>query len=488
MKKKIIALLLAGAMTTLTACAGVPVMTYDPSAGTASSKETTTEAEPEAEQEAEQPEASVEETAASEDTAPDMSGEVVEYDGGLRIAFPDEYINTKGVLNFMSYELDAGSGLYVTDFNYAGVTEEWIDKAFGEVEEPSEEDLDKYSDASALLTEVITVNDSISLDDLLEILSEYVDEKKPEKADFKEIAKADGCTFFRLTSYDKYGAENLEEGFKEEFDALYDGLDDLLAKNTEYFVPVSPFEAMIGNKVEFETTDIDGNPITSEEIFSKHEVTMVNVWATWCYWCVYELPELNEVNKRLEEKGCAIVGLVGDGTDEATIKEAKQLLKENGDEYLNILPWDGALTDDFPMDAGWPTSFFVDREGKIVSAPVVGADIDNYENVIDQILKDGKAEVKAEDQSPVTENNVGQYRIYVSDTDGKGVSGAMIQFCDDTTCRVDMTDDTGLAVFKVDKGDYKIHVLKQPEGYKEDSNEYKVPDEYSDLHIILEKE
>ena len=182
------------------------------------------------------------------------------------------------------------------------------------------------------------------------------------------------------------------------------------------------------------------------------------------------------------------MGLVGDGTDEDTIKEAKQLLKENGDEYLNILPWDDALTEDFPMDSGWPTSFFVDREGKIVSYPVVGASVDTYEEVIDQILKDGKAEVKAEDQSPVTENNVGQYRIYVSDTDGKGVSGAMIQFCDDTTCRVDTTDDTGLAVFKVDKADYKVHVLKQPQGYKADSNEYKIPDEYSDLHIILEKE
>ncbi|HAV01092.1 MAG TPA: hypothetical protein DCW47_07905 [Lachnospiraceae bacterium] len=490
MKKKIVALMLAGAMAALTACAGAPGMTYDPSAGTASSKETTKEAEPEVKEEEAAAEASAEETAASEDVAPDMSGDnVVEYEGGLRIAFPDEYINTKGVLDINSYELDSGEGVYVTDFNYAGVTEEWMEEAFGEVEEPSEEDYKKYSDASAMLTEVITINGNRSLDELVAILAEYnTTDQKIEKSDLTEFKKEGECTFFRLSLYDKEGSENLEEGFKEEFDALYDGLDELLEKNTEYFVPVSPFEALIGNKVEFETTDIDGNPITSEEIFSQHEVTMVNVWATWCYWCVYELPELNEVNKRLAEKDCAIVGLVGDGTDEDTIKEAKQLLKENGDEYLNILPWDDALTEDFPMDAGWPTSFFVDREGKIVSYPVVGASVDTYEEVIDQILKDGKAEVKAEDQSPVTENNVGQYRIYVSDTDGKGVSGAMIQFCDDTTCRIDTTDDTGLAVFKVDKGDYKVHVLKQPQGYKADSNEYKIPDEYSDLHIILEKE
>ena len=67
------------------------------------------------------------------------------------------------------------------------------------------------------------------------------------------------------------------------------------------------------------------------------------------------------------------IRLVGDGTDEETIKEAKQLLEENGDEYLNILPWDGALTDAFPMDSGWPTSFFVDREGRIVGKLMDGA-------------------------------------------------------------------------------------------------------------------
>ncbi len=489
MKKNIVALILAGAMVAFTACAGVPGTAYDPSTVAASSNDTVKETEPEAEQ-AEAPE---EDPEASEDSTSETSAEdAVEYEGGIRIAFPYEFQNTNGVLRILSYELDYGAGVYITDFKYAGVSEEWMEKAFGEEEDPSEEDLDKYSKSLVMLTEVIGIDDNRGVDELVDIINEYIEDEyiedeKVDKSSLIEVGKEGEWTFFRLNMYDKYGAENLEEGFSEEFEALYDGFDELL-ENAEYFEPVSPFEDLIGKKVEFETTDIDGNPITSEEIFSQNEVTMVNVWATWCYWCVYELPELNEVNKRLAEKDCAIVGLVGDGTDEATVKEAKQLLKENGDEYLNILPWDDALTDDFPMDAGWPSSFFVDREGTIVSAPVIGAAIDAYEEVIDQILEDGEAEIKAEDQSPVTENNVGQYRIYVSDTDGKGVSGVMIQFCDDSTCRVDMADDTGLVVFKVDEADYDVHVLKQPQGYKADNTEYKMPDEYSDLYIILEKE
>ncbi len=141
-----------------------------------------------------------------------------------------------------------------------------------------------------------------------------------------------------------------------------------------------------GKKISFTTTDIDGNKITSDELFSKHEVTMINIWATWCGPCINELPDLNELNKSLEKKDCAIVGLVGDGEDEDSVEEAKQILKDCGVEYTNILPWDGAIEKDFVVDEGWPTSFFVDRDGNIVGEPVVGADPEAYEETIEEIL------------------------------------------------------------------------------------------------------
>ena len=44
---------------------------------------------------------------------------------------------------------------------------------------------------------------------------------------------------------------------------------------------VSEADDCIGTKVSFTTTDLDGNPISSEEIFSQHEITMVNIWSSW---------------------------------------------------------------------------------------------------------------------------------------------------------------------------------------------------------------
>ena len=72
--------------------------------------------------------------------------------------------------------------------------------------------------------------------------------------------------------------------------------------------------------------------------------------------------------------------------------------------------------------------------------------------------------------------------------EGNLIEGAMVQLCNDSTCRVEKTDKAGLAVFKVDQTEYTVHLLKQPKGYKKDNAEYKLPAEYSDLHIILEKE
>ncbi|MCR5789131.1 MAG: TlpA family protein disulfide reductase [Lachnospiraceae bacterium] len=425
---------------------------------------------------------------ADEDTGKeDTDDEVIEYEGGLRIAYPEEFLNTAGIYDVTSGEMD--DGVFVTEFYYTGVTEEWLEEAFS-VPEPSEEDVDKLLDSKVVLTYVFSIDGNRGADDLLAILNDSLNENEVDDSvtaeDIKEITKTEDCTFFRVNTFDGYDAEKLDEDFFEEFLVLYGCLDEIL-ENAEYFKPVDPYEEIVGKKIEFTTTDLDGNEINSEELFAQHKVTMVNVWATWCHWCVEELPELNEINDRLAKKDCAIVGIAGDALDEDTIADAKKLLKENGVEYLNLLPWEGALEDDLPMDS-WPTSFFLDSEGTIICAPVIGADVEAYEKIIDEILAGNEPEVDGDDQSPVNENDVNQYRIYVSDTDGNLVEGVMIQLCDDSTCRVENTDASGLAVFKVDKAKYTVHVLKQPKGYKPDKEEYEMPDTYSDLHIVLEKE
>ena len=294
-----------------------------------------------------------------------------------------------------------------------------------------------------------------------------------------------GCASGEVIEMDTGGRETLVRKDADDPSVDASGEDAAEADTEEVFEPAGQ-SAPAGRKVEFTAKDIDGNEITSEELFSRHEVTMVNVWATWCGWCIYELPELERINARLADKDCAIVGLLGDGTDNATIEAGRQLLKENGCTYLNLLPWDDALTDDFPITQGWPTSFFVDREGRIAFDPVIGAETDRYEACIDTILSMAQADPGKGSASDTADTE--QYRVYVTDTDGNPVEGVSVQFCDDSTCRRVTTDAAGLAAFEGEEAELSVHVLEVPAGYRKDEDEYFLPASYSDLDIVLEKE
>ena len=180
--------------------------------------------------------------------------------------------------------------------------------------------------------------------------------------------------------------------FAAEFQAMQGAVQEIV-KRAELFMPVDPFAGMAGKKLSFNTTDINGNPVSSEELFGQHEITMLNVWASWCGPCVGELSELEAINGRLAGKNCAVVGLLYDGADPDAVQTAKGILQEKGVTYTIILPPDN-VDELFDMSA-FPTTFFVDKTGTLVGKPVEGAAVDAYEGAVDGLLSAGStAELK----------------------------------------------------------------------------------------------
>lgn len=95
----------------------------------------------------------------------------------------------------------------------------------------------------------------------------------------------------------------------------------------------------------------------------------------------------------------------------------------------------------------------------------------------------GAAVVHADGE--VLANEAEVYRVFVTDTEGKPVADASVQFCSDVTCTLQKTDADGMASFEADEGAYTAHVLKVPEGYEKNTREYEFSEEYSDLYIQL---
>ena len=126
----------------------------------------------------------------------------------------------------------------------------------------------------------------------------------------------------------------------------------------------------------FEGKDLDGNTVKSSELFSKNAVTVVNFWFTTCNPCVGELSELDALNKKLAEKGGALIGVntfTLDG-DEAAISEAKNVLAKKSATYQNVYFASNGEAGKFTTNIfAYPTTYVVDRNGNIVGDPIVGA-------------------------------------------------------------------------------------------------------------------
>ncbi len=136
--------------------------------------------------------------------------------------------------------------------------------------------------------------------------------------------------------------------------------------------------------LSFETTDLNGNAVSSEELFSSNKITMVNVMTTWCTYCIRELPELQKLSETYEAKGCAIIGLLYDGTDDTLLETGRSLMEQAGARFVVLQPWDG-MERQIPVQA-FPTTFFVSSDGEIVGETVVGADLERYAAQLDVLL------------------------------------------------------------------------------------------------------
>ena len=126
----------------------------------------------------------------------------------------------------------------------------------------------------------------------------------------------------------------------------------------------------------FEGKDLNGNPVKSDDLFSKNAVTVVNFWFTTCGPCVGELGDLDALNKELSGKGGALIGINAFTLDgnEAAIFDAKDVLTQSGATYQNVYFDSGSEAGKFVASIyAYPTTYVVNRSGRIVGDPIVGA-------------------------------------------------------------------------------------------------------------------
>lgn len=111
---------------------------------------------------------------------------------------------------------------------------------------------------------------------------------------------------------------------------------------------------------DFQLTSLDGKQVKLSDFRGK--AVLLNFWATWCSPCKVEMPWFVDLQKKYGNDGLVVVGVAMDDT------EASKIAKFAGEMGVNypVLLGTDKVSEDYGNVEFLPTTFYIDREGKIV--------------------------------------------------------------------------------------------------------------------------
>jgi len=135
----------------------------------------------------------------------------------------------------------------------------------------------------------------------------------------------------------------------------------------------------------FSLKDAGGSAVNLVDYRGK--VVLVNFWATWCGPCEVEIPWFVEFEQKYKDRGFAVLGV---SMDDDGWKSVRPYVASHKINYRIVIGSE-VVSQQFGDIDSLPTSFVLDRQGRIATNHVGLVDKSEYQNEIVKLLEDVKS-------------------------------------------------------------------------------------------------
>ncbi len=172
-----------------------------------------------------------------------------------------------------------------------------------------------------------------------------------------------------------------------------------LSLNAAYTKAHDEYEKIANEKSStnvFSTMDeiqFDDNHFTSENL-KNTKITAFNVWETSCSGCLEEMGDLEKLSKEYPDTEFQLVGICADvydsngNLDTKQVEKGKMLMEKSETTFTNLVPSQEMESFISKTVFGFPTTYFVDSNGKVIGSTTGSRNFESWKNKVDKIMEE----------------------------------------------------------------------------------------------------